>query len=132
MLKGIVIFFAIVIGSFIGLHRALQNGSFLEYVDTHPHPDWTPRVLYTAGQGYYLFQDLSQAATYFWRIEDQFPKSKRAVDAAFLHVQVQDDQRLLTREELITAYELYLEKYPSSPHAEKAKSRISSYKTGAR
>jgi len=132
MLKTIVISFALLIGGMIGLHRALQNGAMLQFLDTHPDPVWTPRALYTLGQSYYLFQNLQQAATCYIRVEQKFPKSEQAEDSAFLYVQVLDDQRTLTREELIEAYQAYIDRYPKSANAEKALSRISSFKTGAR
>ncbi len=132
MLGKVIFFFAVVIGSFVWLHKSLQDGSLLAYVDAHPNPQWSPRGLYAAGHTYYLFQDLPQAATCFWRVEAQYAKSPQADSAAFYHLQVQDDLRIKSRDELIQSYEEYLEKFPKSPHTEEARSRISSYRTGAR
>jgi len=131
MLRNIVFFFAILIGLFLGLHHALQSGAFLRYMDSHPHPVWTPRVLFWAGQGYYLFQDLPQAAAYFSRIQNQFPRSREAANASYFYIQVQDDQRTVDRNQLIQLYENYLEKYPNGDHSDLARRRVSSYKSGA-
>jgi len=132
VLRNVVVFFAIVIGLFIGLHRSLQSGAFLSYLDKYPHPVWTPRILYAAGQGFYVFQNLPQAATYFSRIQSQFPKSRKAEDATFFYIHVQDDLRTMSREELLVGYQNYVEKYPAGKHNDVVRERIASYRTGAR
>jgi hypothetical protein len=132
VLGKIILFFAILIGSVVALHRGFQNGSIRDYLDRHPNPKIVPPITYAIGQGYVVFQNLSEAATYFIRIPERYPNSPLADKAYFAYIQAHDDSGTVPRDHLIEEYGAYLERYPEGQHAATAKNRIESYRSGAR
>jgi outer membrane protein assembly factor BamD (BamD/ComL family) len=132
VLKGVLIAFALLVGGIIGLHTVLQNGSLLKYLDDHPDPQWVPAAQYYIGQGYYIFQDLPNAATYFIRVPQRYPQSSLADDAYFNYVQSLDDMGSMSRVTLVEEYGKYLEKFPQGRHAMVVQNRLDAYKSGAR
>lgn len=130
MLKTLVVFFTLVIGSMMAFHHSLQNGSFLKYLDEHPSPSWVPSAAYYVGEGYYLFQNLAEATTYFLRVAQRYPDSPLADDAYFQYLQCLDDQSAVPRAALAEGYEGYLERYPNGKHAEIVKNRLSAIQSG--
>jgi len=130
MLKTVFVFFALLIGGMVYIHQSLQNGTILKYIDDHPQSKGIPEATYYIGEGYYLFQDLPEATTYFLRVAQRYPDHALADDAYFSYIQCLDDQVSATRSDLAEAYKAYLEKYPTGKHAELAKTRIGNYGTG--
>ena len=130
-MKTIILFFVVVIGSMIYLHQSLQNGTILRFIDEYPHSQYAPQATYVIGQGYYLFQDLPEAATYFWRITQRYPKNALGDDAAFSYLQCLDDMASVSRSELVDGYRTYLENYPDGKHAEIAKARQNTYQSSS-
>jgi TolA-binding protein len=131
-MKTIIIFFVIVIGGMIFLQQSLQNGTVLKYIDQHPQDKGIPETTYYIGQGYYLFQDLLDATTYFLRVAQRYPDHPLADDAYFSYLECLDDMASVTRSDLVAGYKAYLEKYPNGKHAELAKTKLDSYATGGR
>jgi outer membrane protein assembly factor BamD (BamD/ComL family) len=132
MLRGVLLVGALVIGSILLLHSVLANGSILQYLDAHPDPRWVPATEYVLGQTYYLFQDLPNAATYFIRIPERYPKSSQADDAYFNYLQCLDDTPGISRDSLIGEYQKYLDTYPASAHAAVIKDRVDALRNGSR
>jgi TolA-binding protein len=130
--KTVLIFFALLIGGMLYVHQSLQDGTVLRYIDRHAHERGVPKGTYYVGQGYYLFQDLQTATTYFLRAAERYPDLALGDDAAFAYLQCLDDTVSVDRPQLIEGYKTYLEKYPNGRHAELAKSRLDSYTTGGR
>jgi TolA-binding protein len=124
MLKGIVVFFALLIGGMIWFQGSLQDGSFLRYLDLHQDKPWAPRVAYTVGQGYYLFQDLPQATTYFLRVAQRYPETPLGEDAYFHYLQCLDDMASVPRATLAEGYQAFLDRYPRSERAEVVRNRL--------
>src|SRR5579864_1142729 len=124
MMKAIIIFFAVLIGGMIVFQQSLQNGNVLKYIDQHPKDKGIPETTYYIGQGYYLFQNLLDATTYFLRVAQRYPNHPLADDAYFSYLLCLDDMASVGREELIQGYQAYLEKYPNGKHAELAKSKL--------
>jgi TolA-binding protein len=131
MLKGIVVAGVLIIGGFLMLHRALANGRVQHYLDTHRDPRWVPTTEYYIGKGYYLFQNLSDAATYFQRVPQQYPNSPRAEQAYFNYLQTLDDNMGSSRDTLIAEDQTFLEKYPNGPHASMIRDRIDNLRNSA-
>jgi len=130
--KALLVFFALLIGAMVYAHHSLQNGTVLRYIDQHPHERGVPKATYYIGQGYYLFQDLQEAATYFLRAADRYPGLVLGDDASFAYLQCLDDTVSVNRSELIEGYKAYLQKYPNGRHAELAQNRYDSYSSGGR
>ena len=126
MLFKIVLFFGLVMGGIVFMHRCLNDRRFLAFCDTHPQPAVMPKVLYTVGQSYALFQNLSEAATYYYRVGAQYPQSSEAENAAYFYLQAEDDLKAMPPEALTPAYQKYLDRFPAGVHAEAARSRLSS------
>src|SRR5690242_2754229 len=105
MIKMLIAFFAVLIGGMILLHTGLQNGSILNYMDTHPDPRWMPAVEYYSAQGFYLFQNLHEANVLFFRVSEYFPKSSFADDAYFNYIQTLDDQGNTGHNQLAALYQ---------------------------
>ena len=129
-MKTIIVFFVVLIGGMIYLQQSLQNGTVLKYIDEHPQEKYIPEATYYVGQGYYLFQNLLDATTYFLRVAQRYPNHPLADDAYFSYVQCLDDMSSADRSELLEAYKAYVEKYPNGKHVELAKNRIGAYGTG--
>lgn len=119
-------------GGLIYLHHSFQDGTVLRYIDGHPQERGVPKATYYIGQGYYLFQDLAQASTYFLRVAQRYPNLLLADDAYFAYLQCLDDNVSVSKTDLIEGYKSYLEKYPEGRHAGIAKDRLETYTTGAR
>jgi TolA-binding protein len=132
MLRNLIIFFALIIAAMMGIHTVLQNGSFLKFLDEHPNPKYVPEVEYYVGQGYYIFQDLQNAATYFIRVPDRYPASAYSDDAYFDYLQCLDDSAAMSRMEMVGYYAKYLERFPNGNHAAIVQNRMDDYRTGAR
>jgi len=130
--KTLLIFFTLVIGSMVYVHHSLQDGAALRYIDEHPRARGVPEATYYIGQGYYIFQDLQTAATYFSRAAERYPSLALGDDAHFSYLQCLDDTVSLSRSDLIEAYKAYLEKYPNGRHSELVKNRLDAYATGGR
>ena len=116
----------------IFFHRSLQDGSLVKYLDGHPQQAWVPAATYYLGQGYYLFQDLPEAATYFQRVAQNFPKHSLADDAEFSYIQCLDDMASLGRLELIEGYQAYLTRFPQGRHLDTVTQRIAVLRTSSR
>ncbi len=130
-MKGIIIFFALLIGGMIFLQQSLQNGSVLRYIDAHPKSKGIPEATYYIGQSYYLFQNLPDATTYFIRVAQRYPDHPLADDAYFYYLACLDDSMAVPREQLTQGYQAYLEKFPNGKHVELAKTREDTYRTGS-
>jgi len=130
MFNRYVIFLTIVCAAIWGFHRELVNGDVLQYIDAHPHPIYTPPVLYYTGVTYGLFQDLEDAATYYIRITEKFPTSAYADDAMYEYLQTLDNRMVLPRRLLGDEYEKYLDKFPHGNHEQMVRNRISMIRTG--
>jgi TolA-binding protein len=131
-MKLIFLFFTILIGGMIYIHHSLQDGTVLNYIDTHVEQQGVPQATYYIGQGYYLFQNLQDAATYFIRVAERYPKGPLGDDAYYNYLQCLDDSVSYNRQELAEAYKGYLDKYPNGKHAELVKNKIDNYTTGGR
>ena len=119
-------------GGMIYFQQSLQNGKVLKYIDEHPQEKYVPEATYYVGQGYYLFQNLLDATTYFLRVAQRYPNHPIADDAYFSYLQCLDEMVTVDRPSLIAGYQAYLEKYPNGKHTELAKIRYDNYRTGAR
>jgi hypothetical protein len=122
-MKFFIVLFAVIIGGIIGFLTVLQNGVLLRFLDTHPHPKYVPTVEYSIGAGYYLLNDLQNAATYYQRIPDRYPQSSFADDATFNYLQSLDEENV-ERDTMRERYLAYLEKYPSGKHVDVVKKRV--------
>src|ERR1051325_5958352 len=129
MLKSILAFFAIVIGGMLYAHQCLQDGTFLKYADTHPEKKWVEPALYYVGHGYYLFQDLADASTFFIRVANRYPSGPYGDDAYFRYFQCLDESIGVSRQAMIDGYQDYLEKFPHGKHADLAQNRVDTYRT---
>lgn len=132
MIKMLIAFFAILIGGMILLNTGLQNGSILNYLDTHPDPRWIPALEYYAGEVFYGFQNLHGANVLFSRVSEHYPKSPFADDALFDYVQTLDDEGNTSRRQLAGLYLKYIERFPQGKHATIAQNRADYYRTGSR
>lgn len=130
-MKGIALFFILVFGGMIVIHQSLQNGKILEYIDQHPHDRGIPDTTYYIGQGYYLFQNLQQSATYFLRVAQRYPNDPHAEPAYFYYLQSLVDSMNLPRQQIIEGYMAYMEKYPEGEHAKLVQNRLDNYRTGS-
>ena len=130
-MKGLIIFFAVLIGGMVFFQQALQNGSVLKYIDTHPRDKGVPEATYYIGQSYYLFQNLPDATTYFLRVAQRYPENSLADDAYFYYLQCLDDSLAMPREQLLQGYQAYLDRFPNGKHLSIAKDRVGTYRTGA-
>src|SRR6266567_4224666 len=100
-MKIIIAVFAILIGGMIFLQQAVQNGAVLKYIDEHPQGKYVPEATYYVGHGYYLFQNLLDATTYFLRVAQRYPNHPYADDAYFYYIQCLDDSLAVPREQLM-------------------------------
>jgi TolA-binding protein len=132
MLKAILVFFAVLIVGMIYFQQSLQDGSVLRYIDQHAQEKRIPEATYYVGEGYYLFQNLLDATTYFLRVAQRYPNHPLAEDAYFNYLQCLDEMSSVTRAEMAQGYGAYLEKYPDGKHSELARTRYANYTTGAR
>lgn len=130
-MKGIIFFFAVLIGGMIFFQQSLQNGAVLRYIDAHPNGKGVPEATYYIGQSYYLFQNLPDATTYFLRVAQRYPDHPLADDAYFNYLQCLDDSLAVPREQLLEGYQAYLERFPNGKHAGLAKDRVDTYATGS-
>ncbi len=129
-MKGIAIFFALLVGGMIFFHQSLQNGRILHYIDQHPHEKGVASATYYIGQGYYLFQSLPEATTYFLRVAQRYPNTEKAEVAYFNYLQCPVDTMGLPLAQIIEGYVAYLEKYPNGSHARLVQNRLDNYRTG--
>lgn len=127
MVRGFLIVVGVLVGGMILAHIALQNGILLRYLDEHPDPQMVPAVEYYVGHGYYLFQDLPEAATYFIRIAEGYPRSKYADDAYFNYVQTLDDMMIAHRQ-VSAEYQKYLDRFPNGKYVMLARRRMDAYR----
>lgn len=132
MLRSVAIFCGFVAVVLLVLHRLLAGGYVVRYLDSHPDPSFVPAADYYLGEGYYFFQNLPEAATYFIRVPERYPNSPRADDSFFSYLQCLDDDPNVPRDVLIRAYEKYLDQFPSSAHAVQVKNHMENLRTGAR
>jgi hypothetical protein len=130
--KGLLLFFAIMMGGLIFLHRALQDGTFLRYIDQNPHERGVPKATFYLGQSYFLLQDLTQASTYFLRVVERYPALPMADDAYYSYLQCLDNDTSLPRSALIERYKDYLEKYPDGRHKAAVNDQLGIYTTSGR
>jgi TolA-binding protein len=131
-MKTLFFILALIIGSILLLNSTLQNGSFLQYLDTHPNPQWVPMTEYYVGEGYYLFQNLEQAATYFIRVPNNYPTSEYADEAYWSYLLALDDSAQSSRALLVEEYQKYIDYFPHGAHAQAAQNKIDAYKSGGR
>lgn len=129
-MKGILLFFAVVFGGMIYINQSLQNGRILAYIDQHPQERGVAEATYYIGQGYYLFQNLQQATTYFIRVAERYPKHPKAEPAFFYYVQARVDSMSFPRTQIVQDYLTYIEKFPEGEHAQLVQNRIDTYRTG--
>ena len=118
-------------GGIVYIHHSLQNGTVLNYIDSHPQAKWVPEATYYIGQTYYLFQSLPEATTYFLRVAQRYPDRPLAEDGYFNYLQCMDDSVTVPRSDLVEGYKAYLEKYPNGKHAELAKTKFDTYSTSS-
>jgi TolA-binding protein len=126
----IIVFFALLIGGMIYFQQSLQNGNILKYIDEHPHEKYVPESTYYIGQGYYLFQNLLDATTYFLRVAQRYPSTPLGDDAYYSYLQCLDDMASVDRATLVEGYQAYLDKYPAGKHVELARTKLDSYRNG--
>lgn len=70
-MKKFFIFLALLICFFVWFRGWVSSGEMDAFIRRHPHPDYTPRILYIASQVYYICQKPNSAARYYrWIIED--------------------------------------------------------------
>ncbi len=131
MLSKLTLFFIAVVALIIGLHRTLQNGSFLKFLDDHPNDKIVPAVEYYVGEGYYVMQGRQDATVFFKRLSDRYPKSSFSDDAVFNTIQILDDTSGIGRVTLIDEYTKYLARFPQGKHATEAQTRIDTYRAGS-
>ena len=122
-MKFLLITAALIIAGMLAFKTCLQNGSFIQYLDTHPDPKIVPPVEYAVGEGYYLFRHLQNSATYYQRISERYPTSSYAEDAYFNYLQSLDDMST-PRLQMAELYATYLEKFPEGKYKEIVTKRI--------
>ncbi len=130
-MKSIAIFFAVVFGAIIYGHQSLQSGKVLRYIDEHPQGKKVPTATYYIGQGYYLFQNLQEATTYFLRVAQRYPTHPLGDDAYFYYLQCLEDTQAVPRAQRLEGYLAYLERYPEGRHAKIVQVRADNYRTGS-
>jgi hypothetical protein len=121
--KPVLIFFAIVIGAGVGFYTVLQNGSLLRFLDSHPQPKVVPAVEFYIAEGFYIWNELQDSATYYQRIAERYPNSSYADDAFFGYLQSLDDMNT-PHWKLFEGYTSYVERFPNGNHLEIAKKRV--------
>ena len=131
-MKGLLLFFTLIIAAMLAFHASLQNGAFIQFLDAHPDPRWVPATEYCVGEGYYLFQNLEQAATYFIRIPERYPSSPYVDDAYWGYLQALDDMSDSSRTMLVDEYQKYVDQFPKGSHVQAAQNKIDAYKNGRR
>jgi TolA-binding protein len=126
--------FLVIVLSFliVRFNTALQDGSFLHYLDTHPNPLVIPPIECYLGGTYYLFHNLDQAATYYYRIAANYPNAPQADDAYWEYLQTLDDSTAANHPLAVDAYTKYTELFPKGDHIDAVHDRIEAYKSGAR
>jgi len=129
-MKAILVFFVLLIGGMIYLQHSLQNGSVLKYIDENRQARYVPEATYYIGEGYYLFQNLTEAATYFQRVVERYPGHALGDDSYFGYLQCRDDMASTGRAELIEGYKAYLEKYPEGRFLALASNRLKAKPAG--
>jgi TolA-binding protein len=132
VIQKIILFFALVIGTMVLFHQSLEDGSLVRYLDSHPDSQWVPAATYYLGDGYQIFQNLPEAATFYQRVVQKFPKHSLADGAAFSYVRCLDDMATIGRSDLIQAYQDYLEHYPKGKYVEEATQRLGVLQTSSR
>jgi len=132
VLKALGLFFILLVGGMIALYGGMQNGSVLRFLDGHPDSRWVPAAQYGLAQGYYFFQDLPEAATYFIRIPTQYPSSSLADDAYFNYLECLDDMASVPRAERVERSKKYLQQFPGGKHAASVQNRLEAYQMGSR
>jgi len=110
----------------------IQNGSLLKFLDEHHDPRYVPAVEYVVGEGYYVFGDLQNSATYFIRVPERYPSSSYADDSYFDYLQCLDDSGAISRMDLVNYYAKYIERFPNGNHVTVVQNRMDAYRTGAR
>lgn len=122
-MRFVLICTAIFIATIIGFHTILTNGSLLNFLDNHPDNMKVPPVEFVVGEGYYVFGDLENSATYYQRISDRYPDSAYADDAYFNYLQDLDDMNI-PRFQMADAYATYIDKFPKGDHVDVVQKRI--------
>ena len=128
-MKSLLIIAALIVGGLLAFKSALQDGTIIRYIDTHPNPKVMPVAQYVLGQSYYLFRRLPEAATYYQRINDQYPKSDYADDGYYNYLIVLDDMNT-PRPQMVELYTSYLEKFPQGKFTEIVTRRLENARNG--
>ena len=131
-MKALIFIFAFIIAAMLAIHTVLQNGAFIQFLDEHPNPKWVPATEYYVGEGYYMFQNLEQATTYFMRIPERYPSSPYVDQAYWGYLEALDDMTSSSRAMLIEEYQKYVDRFPSGAHVQAAQNKIDAYKSGSR
>jgi len=131
-MKKFIVFLAFVIAGLMWFHKELQNGEFLYFLDTHPNQFIVPAVEQWMGDGYYLFHNLSEAATYYYRVPQYYPNTLEADDCYWGYIQTLEDNSATSRPALIDAYSAYLAQFTHGAHIVEAKNKLDAYKSDVR
>jgi outer membrane protein assembly factor BamD (BamD/ComL family) len=113
----------------VALKSALHDGTIVRYIDTHPNPKVMPATEYVLGQTYYLFRHLPEAATYYQRVNDQYPQSPYADDAYYNYLVALDDMNT-PRPQMVELYLSYLEKFPQGKNVDIVQHRLENARNG--
>lgn len=122
-MKIVLVLTAVFVAVIIGLHTVLQNGTLINYLDTHPDPRKVPLTEFYIGEGYYIMGDLQNSATYYLRIAERYPQSEYADDAYYNYLQSLDDMNT-PRRQMADLYETYLERFPNGKNKQIVEKKI--------
>jgi hypothetical protein len=128
-LKFILVISALLIGGILGLKTALHDGYVRNYLDTHPDPKVVPPVAFYLAEGYYIFRDLENSATYYQRVSDRYPQSPYADDAYYNYLVALDEMNT-PRPQMAELYQTYAERFPQGKNLEIVLKRLENTRNG--
>ena len=90
------------------------------YVRAYPEAEYTPALLFRAGEVARSIGETGEALQLFVRVYERYPQSKWAVRARFMEGSTYEDD-LKDKKKASQAYEILIQQHPNDPLAEQAR-----------
>ena len=84
MLKKFFIAVGIIVFLIVMSWKLLNNHTIGKFIENHPHPTITPKLLFNIGQIFFIVDDFKKSELYYRKVVEKYPKSEQYLKARYM------------------------------------------------
>lgn len=125
-MKKFILYLALFIGSIMWFNDWISSGRMDNFIRQHPHPEWTPKIIFAFSQIYQLSQNPKSASHYYRWLTEDFPDDKNIAEIRYQLGQCYEDMKNKTL--ALEQYSILKSSFSSTEYGQKGTNRYNQIK----